>query len=146
MIQTKLTSLDQLLIALLIAGPCQGGFFHEDDRSVMELRYDIKNPKTKYFSDIVDTKRNPNTEIYTSDNIKISIKQDTIMGCDLKIIADLEIFGHNCNIIIDNIQEDLLMANAIVKMIGVLSSTDDKEYDKVCDAYHVTWHFPHVNR
>jgi len=143
--QTKLTPLDQLLVALMIAGPCQGGFFHEDDRSVMELRYDIKNPKTKYFSDIVDTKRNPSTEIYKSDNIVITIKQDTILGSDLKIIADIEIFGYSSNIIIDDIRKDLLMANTIVKMIGVLSETDDKEYDKVCDAYHVAWHFPHVN-
>ena len=131
MIQTKLTAKDQLLIALMIAGPCQGGFFHEDDRSVLELRYNTDKPKTLYFSDIVDTKKNPSTEIYTSDNIKITVKQDTILGSDLKIVADIEVFGHNSNIIVDSIQDDLLVANAIIKLIGVFSDTNDKEYETI---------------
>jgi hypothetical protein len=138
----KFTSLDQLLIALMIAGPCQGGFFCEEDRSTMELRHNVLMPITCYLSDIVET--SPKQEVYKSDNIKVTIRQDTILGSDLKLIAQIEIFDTVGDIIMNNLN-DLKMANAIVQIIGVLSNETELSFSTMCNAQTVTWHFPFIN-
>ena len=137
----ELTSLDKLLVSLLIAGPCQGGFLHIEDHSSMELRHDTLNPKIVHLGDIVTKDLTERSEIFKSDNIKVTVVEDTILGSDLKLIATVEVFDNSANIILDNL-DDLKMANAIVGLIGFLCYESELSYSTICNAQSVLWHFP----
>ena len=137
-----LTPLDQLLISLIIAGPCQMGFLMRlsKEQEDMSLRFDKNDPKVISIKDIYK-RINKNKETYKSDNIKLTIEKDILLG-EPVLLLNIEVFDVISNVILDG-SDVLRIANIALEMIKALSGMERQWLDDSFTVINVVWHFPH---